>query len=137
MNRFNEVIPGLLLSFVIAAMAFIINSLMPIDLIGSALIALLTGMAFNPIISKHRKFDSGIKLSSKLILKTGIILAGIALSFAQVFEAGKYALLLLVFTFLTAFGVGYLCEKLFKIDWKLANLLSCSTAICGGTAVEP
>lgn len=31
--------------------------------------------------------------------------------------------------------VGYLCKKVFKINWKLSSLLSSSTAICGGTAV--
>ena len=41
----------------------------------------------------------------------------------------------MVFTLTTAFGVGYLCKKVFKINWKLASLLSISTAICGGTAL--
>jgi uncharacterized integral membrane protein (TIGR00698 family) len=31
--------------------------------------------------------------------------------------------------------VGYLCKRVFKINWKVASLLSVSTAICGGTAV--
>ncbi len=41
----------------------------------------------------------------------------------------------MVFTLATSFGVGYVCKKIFKINWKLASLLSVSTAICGGTAV--
>ena len=57
------------------------------------------------------------------------------MSIAQVFQAGKYALLLMAFTLSTAFGVGYICSKVFKINWKLSSLLSVSTAICGGTAV--
>ncbi|WP_373738181.1 YeiH family protein, partial [Jeotgalibaca porci] len=77
----------------------------------------------------------GMKWTSKYVLRAGIILAGITLSFSQVIEAGKYALVLMVFTLATAFGVGYLCKKVFKINWKLASLLSISTAICGGTAV--
>uniref|UniRef100_UPI00359FC2EC YeiH family protein n=2 Tax=Jeotgalibaca porci TaxID=1868793 RepID=UPI00359FC2EC len=80
-------------------------------------------------------YDSGMKWTSKYVLRAGIILAGITLSFSQVIEAGKYALVLMVFTLATAFGVGYLCKKVFKINWKLASLLSISTAICGGTAV--
>ena len=39
------------------------------------------------------------------------------------------------FTLATSFGVGFICKKIFKINWKLASLLSVSTAICGGTAV--
>lgn len=41
----------------------------------------------------------------------------------------------MAFTLTTSFGVGYICKKVFKINWKLASLLSISTAICGGTAV--
>jgi uncharacterized integral membrane protein (TIGR00698 family) len=40
-----------------------------------------------------------------------------------------------MFTLATTFGVAYICKKVFKINWKLASLLSVSTAICGGTAV--
>ena len=50
-------------------------------------------------------------------------------------QAGKYALILMLFTLTTAFGVGYICRKVFNINWKLSSLLSVSTAICGGTAV--
>ena len=71
----------------------------------------------------------------KKILRAGIIIAGITLSFPQVIQAGKYALLLMAFTLATSFGVGYVCKRVFKINWKLASLLSVSTAICGGTAV--
>lgn len=35
----------------------------------------------------------------------------------------------------TAFGVGNLIGKMFGMNWKLTNLLSVSTAICGGSAV--
>ena len=40
-----------------------------------------------------------------------------------------------MFTLASTFGVAYICKKVFKINWKLASLLSVSTAICGGTAV--
>lgn len=135
MSKFSKLIPGALLSLGIAVVAILINKILPVDLIGSALIALLLGMLLNPLISKQNGFDEGIDWSSKIILRFGIILAGITLSFTQVIEAGKYALILLGFTFLTAYGVGYICRKVFKINWKLSNLLSTSTAICGGTAV--
>lgn len=126
---------GIMLSAVIAAAAYIINGLLPVDLLGATLIALLLGMLLNPLIDQYDTFDFGINWTSKKVLRFGIILAGITLSFSQVVQAGKYALILLVFTLATAFGVGYLCQKVFKINWKLASLLSVSTAICGGTAV--
>ena len=127
--------PGLFLAFGIAVVAYIINAILPSGLLGATLIALLLGMLLNPIVMRTDSYDSGMNWTSKYVLRAGIILAGITLSFSQVIEAGKYALVLMVFTLATAFGVGYLCKKVFKINWKLASLLSISTAICGGTAV--
>lgn len=135
MNKKLSSVSGIILSAFIAAAAYIINNLLPVDLLGSTLIALLIGMLLNPIVEKYEVFDEGINWTSKKVLRIGIILAGITLSFGQVVQAGKYALVLLGFTLVTAFGVGYLCKKAFKINWKLASLLSISTAICGGTAV--
>lgn len=135
MKSIKHTLPGALISLFVAMVAWILNAYLPIDLVGSVLIALLLGMLLNPLISKKEGFDEGITWTSKYILRIGIILAGISLSINQVIEAGKYALILLLFTFLTAFSVGYICKRVFKIDWKLSSLLSVSTAICGGTAV--
>ena len=127
--------PGLVLAFGIAVVAYILSEVLPSGLLGGTLIALLLGMLLNPFVMRTDKFDSGMNWTSKHVLRSGIILAGITLSFSQVIEAGKYALVLMLFTLVTAFGVGYLCKRIFNINWKLASLLSISTAICGGTAV--
>ncbi|NLY20195.1 MAG: putative sulfate exporter family transporter [Tissierellia bacterium] len=126
---------GIVISGVVAISAYFINSILPTDIFGATLIALIVGMLLNPITEKHESFRPGIDWVSKRVLRVGIILTGITLSFTQVMEAGKYALLLLMFTLTTSFGMGYICSKIFKINWKLSSLLSVSTAICGGTAV--
>ena len=59
---------------------------------------------------------------------------GAILSFAQVLHVGKYSLIVMVFT-LAAFGFGNLFGKLFGINWKLSNLISAGTGICGGSAI--
>lgn len=135
MSHAKKYLPGIMLSGGIAATAYMISTLLPAGILGETLIALIIGMLLNPLISRFTIFDSGINWTSKRILRAGIIISGITLSFAQLFKAGKYALILMVFTLATAFGVGYVCKKFFKINWKLASLLSVSTAICGGTAV--
>ncbi len=33
------------------------------------------------------------------------------------------------------FGGGYFVRKIFKLNWKLGNLISAGTGICGGSAV--
>lgn len=135
MNMVNKNLPGLVLSTGIAAAAHLISQKLPAGILGGTLIALILGMVLNPLVEGYDVFEGGVNWTSKKILRFGIILAGITLSFTQVIQAGKYALILMMFTLATAFGVGYLCKKIFKINWKLASLLSVSTAICGGTAV--
>ncbi len=128
-------LPGILLSAGIAITAYLISLFLPAGIIGGTLLALIIGMMLNPLISRYDIFEPGMNWTSKFVLRAGIIIAGITLSFLEVIKAGKYALILMFFTLSTAFGVGYLCKKLFKMNWKLTSLLSVSTAICGGTAV--
>ncbi len=135
MKTAKQILPGLFLCAGVALLAFLLNGILPTDLLGSSLLALIIGMVLNPFAEKHLTFRAGIDWTSKRILRTGIILTGITLSFGQIFEAGRYALFLMMFTLSTAFGVGYICSKVFNINWKLSSLLSVSTAICGGTAV--
>ncbi len=135
MNFVKKNLFGIVISGVIAITAYIISLFLPSGILGGTLIALILGMLLNPLVSRYKIYSSGVNWSSKKILRAGIILAGITLSFSQVIKAGKYALILMMFTLVTAFGVGYICKKIFKINWKLASLLSVSTAICGGTAV--
>jgi uncharacterized integral membrane protein (TIGR00698 family) len=41
----------------------------------------------------------------------------------------------MIFTFAMCFGGGYFVRKIFGLNWKLSNLISAGTGICGGSAV--
>lgn len=135
MSHVKKNLSGIMLSGGIAVLAYLISLILPAGILGGTLIALILGMLLNPLLCRYEALDAGISWTSKKVLRAGIIISGITLSFSQVIKAGKYALILMLFTLATAFGVGYICKKIFKINWKLASLLSVSTAICGGTAV--
>lgn len=126
---------GFLLALAIGAFSMWMSNLIPGDILGSSVLALILGMLLHPVLVKISQTSSGVQFVSTKILKLGIILMGITLSFSQVLMVGKYALLLMVFTLSTSFGVGHVLGRLFKVNWKLSSLLSTSTAICGGTAV--
>ncbi|WRS27365.1 putative sulfate exporter family transporter [Oscillospiraceae bacterium MB08-C2-2] len=135
MVQYKKFIPGLGFTAALGIFSLLISGLIPGDLIGSSVFALLFGMLLNPVLKKIPALTAGVQLASGKVLRLGIILMGITLSFSQVLFVGKYALLLMTFTLLTAFGGGHLLGSLFKVNWKLTSLLSASTAICGGTAV--
>ena len=135
MTEYKQYGVGFLFTLVLGAFSLWLGKLIPGDIIGSSVLALVLGMLMHPVLEKVPQMSSGVKFVSSKILKLGIILMGISLSFSQVLMVGKYALLLMALTLTTAFGGGYILGRIFKVNWKLSSLLSASTAICGGTAV--
>ena len=134
-EKLNRMAPGVLLSASVAVISIFLSSLIPGDIIGATVMALLVGMALNPLFNKYEQFDKGVSFTGKMILRLGIILMGVNMNFSEVLDVGKYSLFVMIFTMATAFGAGNLIGKLFGMNWKLTNLLSVSTAICGGSAV--
>ena len=126
---------GIIATIVIAVVSMLISGILPFDIISASVIALFIGMAVNPLTVKCGSLKPGIGFVSKKILRAAIILFGLRLTISQVLEVGKYSLIVMMFTLLTAFGGGYLLGKLFKMDWKLSGLISTGTGICGGSAI--
>ena len=96
--------PGIILSALIALLAMWLESLLPIHLIGSAVIAMFIGMILNHFLKSTDIFSSGIKFTSKKLLKFAIILLGLSLNITTVLEVGRMSLTVMIFTLLTCFG---------------------------------
>ena len=133
--RILKLLPGIGLSVIIAVFALYIESLLPIHIIGASVIAMFIGMIFNHFLAKTKIFQSGVKFTSKKILKFAIILLGLSLNIATIFEVGKMSLTVMIFTLMTCFGCGYFIGKALGLNWKLSNLISAGTWICGGSAI--
>jgi uncharacterized integral membrane protein (TIGR00698 family) len=77
----------------------------------------------------------GLKFTSKKGLKFAIILLGASLNIATILQVGRLSLVVMCFTLLTCFGGGYFVGRLLGLNWKLSNLISAGTGICGGSAI--
>lgn len=130
-----KVFPGIILSVGVAILACWLESLLPIHLIGSAVIAMFIGMILNYFLRTTKVFASGLKFTSKKILKFAIILLGLSLNITTILNVGKMSLTVMIFTLLTCFGGGYFIGKALGLNWKLSNLISAGTGICGGSAI--
>ena len=130
-----KVFPGIILSVGVALFACWLESLLPIHLIGSAVIAMFIGMILNHFLRNTKVFASGLKFTSKKILKFAIILLGLSLNITTILNVGKMSLTVMIFTLLTCFGGGYFIGKALGLNWKLSNLISAGTGICGGSAI--
>ena len=135
MTKIIKLCPGLLLSVAIAAVATLIESLLPIHLIGGAVIAMFLGMVLNHFIGGNKLISSGVKFTSKKLLKFAIILLGLSLNITTILNVGKMSLTVMIFTLLTCFGGGFFVGKALGLNWKLSNLISAGTGICGGSAI--
>lgn len=134
LKRIMNIIPGLALSMLIALVARTIESHLPIHIVGASVIALFIGMIINSFY-RPSFLNDGIKFTSKKILKFAIILLGASLNVGVILRVGKISLVVMIFTLLTCFGGGYFIGKALKLNWKLSNLISAGTGICGGSAI--
>ena len=130
-----KLLPGIVLPIIVALLACWLESLLPIHLIGSAVIAMFIGMFLNQFVRKTDVFATGLKFTSKKILKFAIILLGLSLNITTILHVGQMSLTVMVFTLLTCFGGGYFIGKALGLNWKLSNLISAGTGICGGSAI--
>lgn len=126
---------GILITLGLAYLSIYLAAFIPMGLISPGVFAMLLGMALHPLVKKYLANFSGVAFVAKVLLKGSIVLMGASLSIFQVLEVGKYSLFVMVFTLATAFGGGNLLGRLFGMNWKLSNLISAGTGICGGSAI--
>lgn len=135
MKKIFSYLPGMALALVIAFTAQFIENILPVHIIGGSVIALFIGMFLNTIIDTENSLKPGISFTSKRLLKFAIILFGASLNISIVLDVGRLSLYVMIFTLLTCFGGGYFIGKALGLNWKMSNLISAGTGICGGSAI--
>ena len=134
LKNIGKILPGIVVAAVVAYVAQFIEGLLPIHLIGASVIALFIGMTLNAMFDTT-VLKVGFKFTSKKILKFAIILLGASLNIQTILSVGSMSIAVMTFTLLTCFGGGYFVGKALGLDWKLSNLISAGTGICGGSAI--
>ena len=139
LNAWISYLPGMALSLLIAGAAKLLEGLLAdltgLHLIGAAVIAMFIGMGINALWQPTKTFAPGLKFTSKKLLKFAIILLGASLSIGVILNVGKLSLMVMLFTLATCFGGGYFIGRALGLNWKLSNLISAGTGICGGSAI--
>lgn len=125
---------GIVICFGVAFLSVLAERLIPGDLLGASIIALFMGTFINSFFHPDW-MKPALKFASKKILKAAIVLLGASLSIRTIMSVGKMTFFVMIFTFAMCFGCGYFIRKLFGLNWKLSNLISAGTGICGGSAV--
>ena len=132
MNNRMDKIPGIVLTAIIAAPAWLLGRMFPI--VGGPVLGILLGMLL-AFIKRPSTTEKGISFTSKKILQYAIILLGFDMNLFQIFKVGGQTLLLMVFTLSASFLSAFLIGRLLKVERNSNILIGVGTAICGGSAI--
>lgn len=95
----------------------------------SLAIGLLIGLTVGNPIQKITK------PVTKYLLQGCVVGLGFGMDFMKVVDAGKTGIIFTLITIFGALGLGLLLGKILKVSGKITYLISCGTAICGGSAI--
>ncbi len=97
------------------------------------LFALLIGMAFN-FLAKEQPWQTGVDFAATTVLRIGVALLGIRLSFADMASLGLWPVVGVVSLVVATIGVGLLLARLAGKSVHLGLLTGGAVAICGASA---
>ncbi|MEJ8472748.1 YeiH family protein [Roseibium algae] len=126
----QDIMPGLLVAGIIALASKFISEHYGAP---AMLLALLLGIALN-FLSSDAKCSAGIAFSARKLLRVGVALLGLRVSFDMVAGLGWPIVLLVVGAVLATIAFGLAISRLFGFQYRFAFLSAGSVAICGASA---
>ena len=97
------------------------------------LMALLVGLALN-FLSADARLTPGLAFASRSLLRWGIVLVGVRVTFGEVAALGPVALLAVLAIVAATVGGGILAARRLGFDTAFGTLAGGSVAICGASA---
>ena len=137
-----NLIPGIVLAFVLYSFSEGINNFFAIAVFGydrspisTAMIAIIFGLVLSNIFKIRKGFLIGLDFTQKYILKLGIIFLGIQLKPFEFLKFGKIAIPLIIICIISVLVVIKLLIKKFKISRRMSYLIAIGSTVCGTTAI--
>jgi uncharacterized integral membrane protein (TIGR00698 family) len=96
-------------------------------------LALLLGVVIANLIGNP--FTEFTKKAANVLLQLSVVGLGFGMNVNVALQAGSGGFLFTILFMLVALALGYLLGKWLKVEAKVAHLISCGTAICGGSAI--
>ncbi|SFB46918.1 conserved hypothetical integral membrane protein [Rhizobium sp. NFR07] len=128
-------LPGILLTAAIAAIAIAIRSLTGWTALSPLILSIIIGMLIRNTLSLPAAIEPGIGFSLKRILRFGITLLGLQVTVAQILSLGGAALVMVALTLAASFLAIRLAGRALGVDSQLTDLIAAGTSVCGASAV--
>lgn len=134
MKKTLSTLPGILLCFAIAAVAWMAGTRLP--MVGGPVFGILFGIILTTLSPDlFPRFEQGIRYTSKKLLQAAIVLLGFEMDLFRVIQVGGQSLLIMVFTLAAAFLTAWMVGRALRIPSNTTTLIGVGTAICGGSAI--
>jgi len=127
--------PGLLLTALIAAAAFGLREIPDVGKASPLILAIVLGMLFHNAIGTPACAREGVTFALRRVLRFAIILLGLQLTAAQIAEVGANGLAVIALTLIATFLFTTWMGRLLGVEKKLTQLIAAGTSICGASAV--
>ena len=141
MNKYNngfikkikDILPGLIVSTLVACVSMIIATFVP--KLGAASIAIFLGMFVGNLFLNQDIFQKGYKFSESDLLSYSIVLLGATLSVSTISEIGISGVAFIILQMsITIIGVLYIGKKLGFTD-NFRYMMASGNAVCGSSAI--
>ena len=132
-QNLKTLLPGLLLCFAIAVLAYGLGHFVP--LVGGPVFGIVLGMLAALVRQPAPAAAPGIRFASKQLLQLSIVVLGANLELGEVVGGGLHSLPVMVGTAIVTLTAAYVFGKLLGVDRDLRRLLGVGTTICGGSAI--
>ena len=125
--------PGLVLAVVVAALAYVVNTYVPI--VSALLVAIVVGVVLRNLGWVPGAAEVGLKYGARTVLRLGVVLLGLQLSIPEVIGLGWGAVAVIVIAVALTWILTLVVGRWMGVPAKLRMLLATGTAICGASAV--
>ena len=108
MTVWEKRLPGIGLCLAIALVAWFVVELLPVlEVMGSAVLAILIGMVIALFWKDQKSAKSGITYTSKKVLQLAVVLLGFGMNLSSVLQVGGQSLPIIVSTIATSLIVAF------------------------------
>jgi uncharacterized integral membrane protein (TIGR00698 family) len=132
-HRAGVATPGLALALALAAIAWLVARMTPEAIAAVPLAVVLALLVAQRM--PHERFDPGIAVATRPVLRLGIVLLGARLSLTEVAQLGVSSLGLVFGVLLVGFATAWLLGRRLGLSRELAALLGVGSAVCGNSAI--
>lgn len=133
--NFTKIIPGLIVSIIIALASQLVTKVSFFSNFGAALIAILLGMLLGNTFCKSEKLKDGTKFSEKRLLEYAIILNGLILDATIMKKVGISGLFYVILQLFITLFIAYYISRKFGFSKKFSLLMGAGNAVCGSSAI--